>query len=788
MFLAQTISGFILTRHWSDTPHGSELRFWMATDSGPLEAVTAPQQAVAFIPAASEAAVRQLLARESGWRIARLDLKDFRRAPVIGLYCPQYRLLQRLEKRLRETGIPVYEADIHPPERYLMERFINAPVWVNGDRQGQRLINAQLKPAPDYRPSLKWVSLDIETSRHGELSCIGLEGCGQRTVFMLGPPNGSDDKLDFDLVYASSRKQLLELMNNWFARFDPDVIIGWNLIQFDLKVLQKHAERYGIPLRLGRNAQTLEWREHGFRPGIFFARAEGRLIIDGIEALKSAFWNFPSFALEAVAQQLLGYGKSIDNAWQRMDEIERRFAEDKPALATYNLKDCELVTRIFKRTELMPFLMERATVNGLPADRHGGSVASFYHLYFPRMHRAGFVAPNPGSVPPQASPGGYVMDSRPGLYDSVLVLDYKSLYPSIIRTFLIDPIGLVEGLAHPTEENSVEGFLKARFSRTAHCLPAIVSQLWEGREAAKRENNKPLSQAIKILMNAFYGVLGTSACRFFDPRLASSITLRGHAIIRQTKALIEAEGYEVIYGDTDSLFVWLRQAYDERRADSIGTELAIKVNDWWRHHLRDTQNLDSALELEYETHYCRFLMPTIRGAEQGSKKRYAGLIRRASQEQLIFKGLETVRTDWTPLAQDFQQELYSRIFHNLPYQDYVRETVERLYAGELDDRLVYRKSLRRPLNEYQRNIPPHVRAARLADEQNVRLGRPAQYQNRGSIRYIWTLSGPQPCDYQNAPPDYEHYLSRQLEPIAEGILPFIEDNFATLLTGQLGLF
>ncbi|MEG7677104.1 DNA polymerase domain-containing protein, partial [Listeria monocytogenes] len=80
---------------------------------------------------------------------------------------------------------------------------------------------------------------------------------------------------------------------------------------------------------------------------------------------------------------------------------------------------------------------------------------------------------------------------------------------------------------------------------------AIVEQIWLGREAAKKQNNQPLSQALKIIMNAFYGVLGTSACRFFDPRLASSITLRGHAIMQQTRTLIEAEGYDVIYGDTD---------------------------------------------------------------------------------------------------------------------------------------------------------------------------------------------------------------------------------------------
>ncbi len=69
------------------------------------------------------------------------------------------------------------------------------------------------------------------------------------------------------------------------------------------------------------------------------------------------------------------------------------------------------------------------------------------------------------------------MDSRPGLYDSVLVLDYKSLYPSIIRTFLIDPVGLVEGMAQPDPEHSTEGFLDAWFSREKHCLPEIVTNI-----------------------------------------------------------------------------------------------------------------------------------------------------------------------------------------------------------------------------------------------------------------------------------------------------------------------
>ncbi|PVZ56920.1 DNA polymerase II [Pseudomonas sp. B1(2018)] len=781
--------GFVLTRHWRDTPAGTEVEFWLATDSGPRRIRLPLQPSVAFIPAAQRLQAESVLHDEKNVELKPLSLQDFEHRPVLGLYCRQHGQLMRLETALRRAGIDVFEADVRPPERYMMERFITAPVRFSGTPNAEGLLlDAQMKPDSDFRPSLKLVSLDIETTAQGELYSIALEGCGERQVYMLGAPNGDDSQVDFQLEYCDSRTLLLKKLNDWFARFDPDAIIGWNVVQFDLRVLHEHARRLAVPLKLGRGGEEMQWREHG-NGNHYFASAAGRLIIDGIEALRSATWSFPSFSLENVAQTLLGEGKSIDNPYQRMDEINRMFAEDKPALAKYNLKDCELVTRIFAKTELLTFLLERASVTGLPADRMGGSVAAFTHLYMPLMHRQGFVAPNLGGKPPEASPGGFVMDSQPGLYESVLVLDYKSLYPSIIRTFLIDPVGLIEGLKHPDDSESVPGFRGARFSRTRHCLPSIVARVAEGRETAKREHNAPLSQALKIIMNAFYGVLGSSGCRFFDTRLASSITLRGHEIMLRTRQLIEAQGHAVIYGDTDSTFVWLRRAHGQQEAAQIGQALVAHVNQWWREHVQQEYGLQSVLELQFETHYKRFLMPTIRGAEEGSKKRYAGLVTRADgSDEMVYKGLETVRTDWSPLARQFQQELYSRIFLRKPYQDYVRDYVRKTLAGEFDDRLVYRKRLRRTLDDYQRNVPPHVRAARLADEYNDSQGRPRQYQNGGWISYVITVAGPEPLEVRSAPIDYDHYITRQLQPVADAILPFVDDDFSTLIGGQLGLF
>lgn len=782
--------GLILTRHWRDTPQGTEIDFWLATDDGPRRVCLTRQRSTAFAQAEDRAAIEAAIAKMPEITLQDLPLKTFQQKPVIGIYVNHYRQLLKLERDLEQQGIRLYEADVRPHERYLMERFITAAVEIEGGHaEGMTIFDCKLKPVEDYRPSLKMVSLDIETSFKGDLYSIALEGCGQRLVLMLGPANGVDAPHDFDLVYCADRREMLQRLAQWFQEYDPDVIVGWSVIQFDLRILQEQADKYGIPLAIGREGRPVDWREHGMKRGYFFAPTPGRIVIDGIEALRAAMWSFPSFSLENVSQTLLGEGKAIDDPYSRMDEINRRFREDKPALATYNLHDCELVTRIFAKTKLLDFVIERAAVTGLQADHFGGSVAAFSHHYLPRMHREGYVAPNVGDVPEAPFPGGFVLDSTPGLYDSVLVLDYKSLYASIIRTFLVDPVGYVEGMNAVDPRTTVPGVNGTVFSREKHPLPTIVTQLWQRRDVAKKQKNEALSQALKLLMNSFCGVLGAPGCRFFDPKVVASVTRRGHELIRETKRLVEQEGYDVIYGDTDSIFVWLKRRHSEEEAIDVGQQLVDKVNRWWRNSLKDKYGLESWLELEFDTHYHRFFMPTIRGTDEGSKKRYAGLtVELDGKEEVIFRGLETARTDWTPLAQHFQQELYRRVFKREPYADYVRDYVEKTTNGTFAEQLVYRKRIRRKLSDYTRNVPPQIRAARMADDYNDKIGRPRQYQNGGWINYVMTVNGPEPLECLQSRVDYNHYLTRQLQPIADSILVHLDDSFEKLIAVQGSLF
>jgi DNA polymerase-2 len=782
--------GFILTRHARDIKGSSIIDLWLSTPEGPTQLLIESEQHLFFI-SQSDLSSALALCKKSGqpFEFRPLQLTDFNGIAVAGCYCPTLYSSNQIATLLRSNDIETIEADIRLVDRYLMERFIQGGIEFTGQVIGKNGYNqvtqAQCRKG-DYHPNLSQVSLDIECSEKGILYSIGLDSPLDSRVIMIGDPEPAQTPIQ----WVDDEKALLIALVEWFQRFDPDLILGWMVVDFDFRLLIKRAERHNMKLAIGRGRQNAYFRQSSQTQQGFIS-IPGRVVLDGIDTLKTATYSFRSWSLESVSQELLSEGKAIHNVHDRMSEINHMFRHDKPALAKYNLQDCVLVNRIFEHTHLIEFAIERCRLTGVELDRLGGSVAAFTNLYLPQLHRAGYVAPNLQSENWQASPGGYVMDSLPGLYDSVLVLDFKSLYPSIIRSFLIDPLGLVEGLkldVGPDESQAVEGFIGGQFHRTRHFLPKMIEDLWSARDVAKQNNEKAFSQAIKIIMNSFYGVLGSSGCRFFDARLASSITMRGHEIMKQTKQLIEAKGYQVIYGDTDSIFVSLKANLSQSEADKIGSELVSTINQWWDSHIKHEFGLVSCLELEYETHYRKFLMPTIRGSETGSKKRYAGLIGEGKQEQIIFKGLESARTDWTLLSQEFQQALYQLVFHGNDPCDYIRQYVNATLNGEFDDKLSYQKRLRRKLSDYQKNVPPQVKAARLADEINAKLGRPLQYQNRGRIEYMITLNGPEPTEYRHSDIDYQHYIDKQLKPVADAILPFIGLDFESINAPQLGLF
>jgi DNA polymerase-2 len=238
---------------------------------------------------------------------------------------------------------------------------------------------------------------------------------------------------------------------------------------------------------------------------------------------------------------------------------------------------------------------------------------------------------------------------------------------------------------------------------------------------------------------------------------------------------MRARGFTVVYGDTDSVFVEAGAA-STAEAAALGRRLCGEVGADVADRLAATFGCTSRLELEFEKVYERFFMPAVRGRTGGSKKRYAGTV----DGVLDVVGLEAVRRDWSGVARRFQRELLGRVFRDEPLDLFIRDFVASLEAGDFDAELEYRRALRKPVGDYTATTPPHVKAARKRTRSDDRI-----------VRYVMTTAGPEPSDERTAPPDYEHYVAHQLEPIADAILPFVGTTDFADATGrraQLSLF
>lgn len=762
---------FILTGEWMDRSGNNLLRFIGASEEHEtVEINIAGNNPVFFIE-------RKTLLEDIRLPYTRkeVNLKTFDNIHVDALYFNTQSDLRKTAEDLHQKEITTYESDIDPARRYLMERFINAQIMVTGKAvKNENLLvfnNPKIEPC-EITPKFVIASLDIETgANNNKLYSLAVHVSGnlttQQQVFIIGD---KDEKLpDYVLSYPDEKELLIRFIE-WFNNIDPDIIIGWHVIGFDLMFLEAKCNEYHIPFNISRSNGRVSLRAR--KPRGYFASITGRVVIDGPPALRSSFFTFEDFRLETVAQEMLAEGKIIDSDKNKVEEIERLFAEDKQTLAEYNLKDAVLVTNIFKKSGLIELSVSRSQLSGLLMDQLGMMTAAFDHFYLPRLHRAGYIAPNVSDLETtEHAAGGYVMDPIPGIYDDVIVLDFKSLYPTIIQTFKIDPLSRLL-----SETDTIESLNRYKFSGSKHFLPDFITELMEQRSIAKRKNDRQLSQAIKILMNSFYGVMGSYGCRFYHPHLPTAITGTGQRLLLGSKDHLSENGYEVVYGDTDSLFIKLKEG-EGGKAEIRGKELAEMLNDYWKEKIKKEFGLESFLELEFEKHYKKFIITPARGSEAGAKKRYAGLLQADDDDKLEFVGMEFVRSDWTQLAKEFQVQLYNRVFHEEEIKEWLQEVVTQVKKGEFDDKLVYKKRLRKDVDDYTKNVPQHVKAARLLGETS------------GTVYYVITKRGPIPIELKHNDIDYQHYIEKQLKPIADSVLSLLGYSFDSIIeSDQLTFF
>ncbi len=707
--------------------------------------------------------------------------RTFAGAPVCRLEVETPPDVPGLRDRLEAAGIETFEADVRFAVRYLIDRHIKGGCEIEGTAAPGAGVTWVFDD-PTLRPfavqiAPRVLSFDIETDAKGErLLAISLYGPDLDEVLIV---DGSDRAMPERAVRCENERAALDAFCARIATFDPDVLTGWNIVDFDLSVLARIAERVRHPLNLGRDPGALRIRKAEGYFGSGNASIPGRLVLDGIDLLRGAFVRMDDYSLDAVAREVLGEGKAVaGEVHDRIGEILHNYRHDLAAFAFYARTDARLAFDIVHKLNLVQLAFARSRLAGMTPDRVAASIASFDFLYLSELQRRGIVAPNVRDDDARVhavQQGGHVLEPVTGLHPHVWVFDFKSLYPSIIRTFNIDPLAFV---ANPPLDADLINMPGGRFQREAAILPRMLDDLFPMREAAKKAGDQVAANAVKILMNSFYGVLGTPACRFSNPALANSITGQGRHLLQWSKKWFEAAGYKVLYGDTDSLFVQSGMD-DPQRARERGPELAAQLTSELQRYIDGRWRVQSRLELEFEKLYVKLFLPHVRHGTGGARKRYAGLVYGEGAEPVEFVGMEVVRRDWTALAKQVQRELYHRLFSGQSVDRYLADIVQRVRRGELDDALVYRKNLRKDADDYTATTPPHVVAARKSTQATGRL-----------ISYVMTAAGPEPLDNVQHPLDREHYVEKQIKAVAEPVLSALGQDFERVIgdNRQLDLY
>ena len=268
-----------------------QLEFWFSTEQGARKIVILKQKAIFFVLQTDAPAIQQFLPKRFNYEIKALQLKTFEQQPVAGVYFNSQSQLYQARDLLQQQGMRCFETDIRPTDRYLTERFITGPVEIDP--------NNKILPA-EYYPTFNILSLDIETGwNNNQLYAIGFVSKNYKRVLMLGDGINTDS-----IEYYADETRLIKAFLSWIERIDPDIIIGWNVVQFDFRFLQQKCDQLKIPFRMGREQSEPVWRQAQDETSHYFLFIAGRVVLDGIDVLKNATWTFSSYALDNVAHEL----------------------------------------------------------------------------------------------------------------------------------------------------------------------------------------------------------------------------------------------------------------------------------------------------------------------------------------------------------------------------------------------------------------------------------------------------------------------------------------------------
>ncbi|MDE1845924.1 MAG: hypothetical protein KGH53_01420 [Candidatus Micrarchaeota archaeon] len=697
---------------------------------------------------------------------------------VFKIFLDKPGFVPKMSKAFGEFGT-CFENDILFWKRYLIDKQISplAPIKVQfHEEEGKFVVDSIENVAGNATEELTGICFDIET-----YNPLGAPRLDKDPVIMISYSCKGEEhvlttkKIERPFIkYFETEKEMISEFIKVIKRLDPDIVVGYNSSNFDLPYLMERAAVNKIAFEIARyEGEEVKKEHHGLVDAV---RIPGRINFDAYNVAKfvsvvgasEKVIKVNNFKLYEVYKAITGKEKKMvekGEIWQQWD----RGGEDLDNLAEYSLGDSQSLRELYEF--FLPLEVEVATVAGTVLGEACVSTTSqlveFMLMRYAQKFREMIPnKPSDGMIQERmANPyeGAYVKTPEAGIYENIVVFDFKGLYPSIIIAHNIDPATLCTDCTDYFESPDGIKFRKDRTGIMPMLLKLLIDERSEVKKLYKKDpDNKSLgarSTSLKIIANAFYGYLGYARSRWYSRECASSVTAYARLFITKTIEEAEQTGFKVLYSDTDSIFIIIA---DKTKEDVNG--FLKKVN----------ASLPNTMELELEDFYTRGVFVGKRGGEgtAGAKKKYALM---SESGRIKIKGFELVRRDWAKISRDTQLAVLEAILKEGSKEkavNIVKEVVERLRSGTVDIKeLVMNTQLRKGIGSYDIKSP-ELAAAKKAVEKGVRK---KEDLVGASIGYVITKHGSsisEKAEVWELAQDYDadYYIEHQIIPATLKIL------------------
>ncbi|MBN2127133.1 MAG: ribonuclease H-like domain-containing protein [Candidatus Diapherotrites archaeon] len=724
-----------------------------------------------------------------GAKIIKIEKEENRKElNLIKIYFSSTADLSKSREKLRElnTVIELHEFDILYPKRYLFDKGITPFNEIEVMHENNLIKSVKEIESDKAVNELKMLAFDLETYSPGRFSNAELDAILTLSIYSKKIQKVITYKKEFEkinnTIIVKDEKELIQKFIELIKEEKPEVIITYNGDSFDFPYLKTRAEKFKLKLPIGFNESEPKTKK------VSLFTAEKLLGVQHLDAFQMvkflariAVINSSSLDLETVVEKVFGLKKEklasekINEIWETGKECSR--------LVEYNLEDSKTTFMLAER--FLPLFIElgKLTKQNLFDVTRSSSSQNVEMLLMQESLKQGKLfanKPSEGEVKKRMlAPikGGYVKEPLPGLHERIAVMDFRSLYPSIIISHNVSPETICSH-KECSKNISPEGicFCEKEKGIVPNALEKVLNKRIEVKKELKKTNNAELKKildakqhALKILLNSTYGTLVFPRFRWYSRECGKSITAWARKYIQEVMDKAEKNGFTSLYGDTDSSFLLIPKNKNEsdvkKFIETINTELP------------------GAMELEFEGFFKRGIFVTKK--EGGAaKKRYALI---DFKDNMKIVGFEFVRRDWAIIAKRMQGKALELILkEGTPEKaiQLVKETINNLREGKVPKKdLIILTQLKKPINKYEL-VGPHIAAAKKAVEKGKKL------TVGSTLGFIITRNGKSISDkaelsefVEEGNYDKDYYIEHQIIPAVQRIIEELGYSKQDLIIG-----